>query len=458
MGVVYEAWDPLLERTVALKTIDVAAGTASVEELAGYELRFFAEARIAARLSHPGIVVVHDVGQDPRTGTLYISLEYLQGRTLAEILAAGGPLPWAEALRIVGRVAEALNYAHLQGVTHRDIKPANVMLLASGEPKIMDFGIAKTETARIQLTIAGQSLGTPLYTSPEQALGQPTDRRSDLFCLGAIAYSLLTGRVAFGAANLTGVLTQVIEHDPPAPSSIVPGLPPGVDQVIRRVLAKNPDDRYPDGTALAEDISDVLGSRPPRHDSDWHGSAARGSLETDLDRQFAALIAPADDLPATLPRPTQRWLRRRPAAFGALAVLILVLAAVPLWRARHAIPGSPTLAATPVPERANAWLAIDLERPSGNGSVRVWVDRAIVAEQGWSDRAQDGSQVVPFGRDGARSRMALAPGGHDVEVQVYRDGKSSSERIWGDFRPGATHRLRARFSGLLRKRLSLEWE
>jgi serine/threonine-protein kinase len=268
MGVVYEAHDPALGRTIALKTIRLAFAF-TPEERANFEERFLVEARTAARLSHPGIVVVHDVGRDAETGTLFIALEHLKGRTLGEILH-GGTLPdWRAALRIIGRVAEALHHAHSERVIHRDIKPANIMVLPSGEPKVMDFGIAKIETARIKLTMAGQSFGTPLYMSPEQALNRNLDGRTDLFSLGAVAYSLLTGQLAFGADNLTKIVTLVVGQDPPPPSSVAKHLPPEVDYLLARALAKSPEDRYPNGKALAEDIEDVLAVRPPRHRAQW---------------------------------------------------------------------------------------------------------------------------------------------------------------------------------------------
>jgi serine/threonine-protein kinase len=268
MGVVYEAHDPGLGRTVALKTIHLAfALSRSEREL--FEQRFLSEARIAARLSHPGIIAVHDVGRDPETGTLYMSLEYLEGITLADVIRAGGALPWQEALGITRRVADALHHAHSQGVVHRDVKPANIMLLPSGLPKIMDFGIAKTETARIELTAAGQFFGTPLYMAPEQALGRKVDARADLFSLGAIAYALLTGRQAFGAESITKVIGRVVHDDPRAPSEVAPGLPEEVDYLIARALAKDPDGRYPDGRTLAEDVQDILEGRVPRHREGW---------------------------------------------------------------------------------------------------------------------------------------------------------------------------------------------
>src|SRR5438477_2638611 len=232
MGVVYEAHDPALGRTIALKTIQVPFA-ASAREREDYEKRFMAEARIAARLSHAGIVVVHDVGRDGDHGILYIALEHLQGRTLAE-LAAERKLVWRESLRIVGRVAEALAYAHAAGVVHRDIKPANIMIVGYTDPKIMDFGIAKLEAG--QLTSTGQFFGTPLFMSPEQALGQPVDGRTDLFSLGSVAYLLLSGRPPFEAANVPGILSRVAYQHPKPLEDLVPGLPDDVDYVVTRAM------------------------------------------------------------------------------------------------------------------------------------------------------------------------------------------------------------------------------
>jgi serine/threonine protein kinase len=192
MGVVYEAEDSALARTVAVKTIDLAfaAGAAASIE---FERRFFREARVAARLSHPGILVCHDVGKDAASGKLFIVFEYLKGRTLAA-RAAEGPMGWRDALGVVVQVARAIHHAHAHGVVHRDLKPANIMLLDPGTSgasaagaeavvKIMDFGVARFESLGPRLTKTGQSFGSPLYMSPEQALGQPSSARSDIFSL-----------------------------------------------------------------------------------------------------------------------------------------------------------------------------------------------------------------------------------------------------------------------------------
>jgi len=267
MGVVYEAEDPVLGRTVALKTIALAVAGAP-RDRAAFEQRFLAEARIAARLSHPGIVVIHDVGRDTASGTLYMALEHLSGRTLEELLAERRPMEWREALRVLWRVAAALHHAHAQGVVHRDVKPANIMLLDSGEPKIMDFGIAKL-VAEGGATSTGHLLGTPLYMAPEQARGEAVDARTDIFSLGAIAYSLLTGRRAFEARSIPSILARVLHHDPPPPSAVVAGLPSAIDDLVARAMAKAPADRYPTAKAMAEDIEDVLGGRTPRHRAGW---------------------------------------------------------------------------------------------------------------------------------------------------------------------------------------------
>jgi serine/threonine protein kinase len=181
MGVVHLAKDPDLGRDIALKVIQLPPG-ATESERASFEQRFFAEAQSAARLTHPGIVIVHDVGRDPTSGALFMALQLLPGQTLDHVLKARKKLEWQEALRSTRKIAEALEHAHSEGVVHRDIKPANIMILPSGDPKIMDFGIAKIETGR--LTATGQFIGTPLYMSPEQAMA-PSEKRSARASTGA---------------------------------------------------------------------------------------------------------------------------------------------------------------------------------------------------------------------------------------------------------------------------------
>ena len=276
MGVVYEAEDGLLARTVAVKTIDltVAASQASGSE---FEQRFFREARVAAGLSHPGIVVCHDVGKDAASGKLFIVFEYLKGRTLAD-RAAEGPMEWRSALEVVVQVARAIHHAHAHGVVHRDLKPANIMLLDPGTSgasdagaqaavKIMDFGVARFESLGRRITRTGQSFGSPLYMSPEQALGQPISARSDIFSLGSVLCTLILGRPWFDAPSVPKIVNRVVHDDPPQLSSLRPGVPASLDPVVAMALAKREDNRYASAARMADDLEDVLAGRTAKHAS-----------------------------------------------------------------------------------------------------------------------------------------------------------------------------------------------
>jgi len=291
MGVVYEAQDPSLGRTVAVKTVSIGQ-TIPPAEREAFEQRFMAEAKAVARLTHPNIVVVHDVGRDEETGTLFMALEFLRGRNLAEVISPHG-LEWRQAAHIASRLADALHAAHSEGIIHRDVKPANVMLLPSGEPKLMDFGIAKQPAS--QLTAPGQVFGTPVSMSPEQALGHELDARSDLFSLGTVLHEVLTGRPAFSGTTIPAILTQVVRQDPPEPSQQQPTLPPDIDYVLARAMAKRPSDRYPDGRTMTDDLEDLLNGEPPRHRTGWTrpprlgGTPAEVPGESQSARSFATI-------------------------------------------------------------------------------------------------------------------------------------------------------------------------
>ncbi len=278
MGVVFEARDVSLGRIVALKTLSVAA-TIPEEFREQFEQRFYREARAAGSVQHPGIVVVYEVGQDDATKTPYMALEFLHGRPLDTVLSQEGALPWQEALRIVARIAEALEVAHAQGIVHRDLKPANVMLLASGDTKIMDFGVAKVEAS--QLTSVGQVLGSPSYMAPEQAIEARADARSDLFSLGSVLYELLTGRRAFPGRGVTEILIRLVNENPAPPSASVPGLSGQVDAVVMRALEKDPAKRYARARDLIEDIEDALAGRAPRHATGGEAPSAAPKLGAD---------------------------------------------------------------------------------------------------------------------------------------------------------------------------------
>ena len=264
MGVVYKARQLSLHRTVALKMIQAGA-LASPAEVK----RFHAEAQAVAQLQHPNIVAVHEIGE--HEGQHYFSMDYVAGRTLAEVVREG-PLPAARAATYVQVIAAAVHYAHEHGIIHRDLKPANVIIDEHDQPRITDFGLAKRlhdsalSSPGSALTVSGQVLGSPNYLPPEQAepergaLG-PT---SDVYALGAILYHLLTGRPPFQAESLTTLLRQVLEADPVTPRSLNPGIPRDVETVCLKCLEKEPPRRYPTARALVEDLGRFLKGEPVR--------------------------------------------------------------------------------------------------------------------------------------------------------------------------------------------------
>jgi serine/threonine protein kinase len=575
MGVVYEAVDTVLHRTIALKTIEVAYAITS-DEREAFERRFLTEARAAAGLTHPNIVVVHDVGRDVDTGTLFMALEYLQGRTLAEVLASGNALEWRKALRITALVAAALQAAHRQGIVHRDIKPANIMLLPSGEPKIMDFGIAKVQAS--ELTAAGQVFGTPSFMSPEQALGKPLDGRTDLFSLGTVLYQLLTGHKAFPGENLPQILALVIRKDPPPPSHVVPSIPPTVDYVTARVLAKAPDDRYPDARALAEDIEDVLAGLPPRHlgtstfpvhaegtlattspvVESALGFGPRGSTQAEVEEALdhlvtsaKTIVAPSTETGPSIPgrssaepRPPgpplasgEPRLVRTGVVLGLGTALGAAAAAMFVWWVGHTTgpvippaPGPPATesriiappslspAATPPPDTrpelaptaaptlspvgarsepaprgtpppktvappptarpptpvalaptaqkppappaaptTPTQLLIDFEHPLKTGSLRVWVDGALVLDQDLEGRVSKEVAGLRIHKGKIKHTLPVLPGRHEVRIRVAWEDNVKTEVLAGTFKEGSARLLEVRLGRIL-KNLSLEWK
>jgi serine/threonine protein kinase len=245
MGDVYLARDVTLRRDVAIKFV-TAAGVGGT-----HTQRLMQEARAVAALDHPGICPVYDVGVDP-AGRSFMVMQYVEGETLAARLARGA-LPIRDALVTCLQIADALAAAHRRGIIHRDLKPQNVMLTTAGEPKLLDFGIAKmlptldglsADDTTTSLTRPHALVGTPAYMSPEQIQERPLDGRSDLFALGCILYECLTGRRAFEGTHTFELLDQIAHAHPPAPSSIRRELDERHDELCRRLLAKEPADRF----------------------------------------------------------------------------------------------------------------------------------------------------------------------------------------------------------------------
>ena len=247
MGAVYLARDPRINRPVALKVIPIEKEFED-EELEEARLRFFREAESAGRLTHPNIITVFDAGEDKHLA--YIAMEYLSGLPLTNYTDPKKLLAPKKALELCARTAEALNYAHDQGVIHRDIKPANLLYdLKSDMLKISDFGVARlTDNNR---TKTGIVLGTPMYMSPEQLAAETLTGHSDLFSLGVTLYELLTGEVPFKAKNIAVLMTKITSEDPVPVSNRRPGVPPSVDAVLSKALAKRPEKRFANGAEMA---------------------------------------------------------------------------------------------------------------------------------------------------------------------------------------------------------------
>ena len=257
MAQVHLGRDTRLSRLVAIKILRVDLARDSV-----FQTRFRREAQAAASLNHPNIVAVYDTGEEAVKGAdgktvmvPYIIMEYVEGHTVKELLSDGTPVPIPEAVEITEGILAALSYSHAAGLVHRDIKPGNVMLTNGGKVKVMDFGIARAiADSQATMTSANAVLGTALYLSPEQARGEKLDERSDIYSAGCVLFELLTGQAPFSGDTAVSLAYQHVSEPPPVPSSIAADVPPEVDQVTLKALAKDPAQRYSSAGDMAADL------------------------------------------------------------------------------------------------------------------------------------------------------------------------------------------------------------
>jgi eukaryotic-like serine/threonine-protein kinase len=321
MGEVYLARDRVLGRDVALKVL--RRQYAGDEEFAE---RFKREAMSAASLSHPNIIQVYDRGETEE-GSSYIAMEYVPGGTLKEKISREGPIEVAEAAGIGAQVAEALGAAHDRGMVHRDIKPQNVLLTARGGAKVADFGIARAgSSATISRT--GSVMGTAGYMSPEQALGKPATPKSDLYSLGVVLYEALTGELPYTADNPIAVSMKHVNEPLRPPVQLNPLIPKGMNAIVTKLLAKDPEDRYADADELANDLGRVNRGLEP--------AAAGVGRKQGQGTRPAVLISPDVTRKLQRPRPgpvPYRRRRRLPWALIMLAVILFTLGALGSVRA-----------------------------------------------------------------------------------------------------------------------------
>ena len=398
LGTVYAADDPLLSRRVAIKTLqlagEAAGGAPPLETQARrpFDEMFLHEARAAAQLSHPYIVTVFDAGISQASGQgAYIAMELLKGKDLRTLLAEGWRPSPAQAALIARRVADALGYAHSKGVVHRDIKPANIFMTGRTQPKVLDFGIASIAHAQAHEGVAG-AVGSPHYMAPEQVRGEATDRRTDVFSLGAVLYELLCGRRAFDGDTLEAITAAVCERRPTPAHEVAPEVPPALSDIAERAMAKQPEDRIRSARALAHELQQWLQGQPEP-------------------------VPQGEDEPAVRPPPWRR------AAWPALGALFVALLGLGIWQRGREPARDSERAALQVGPRTAADGAARATPPVGTTSVATAVATAPAAVVAAAPAQAAAPRTSPDAARTAeverRPAQAAAPG--PVEPRVAMD-------------------------------------
>jgi serine/threonine-protein kinase len=439
--VVFLGRDPHLGRPVALKTYEMPDGI-SEERALEFQERLLREAHAAARLSHPNIVTVHDVGIDPERGFPYIVLEYVEGPSLKDLLDGRHRLSPDLALRFGDSLAAALAAAHRAGVVHRDIKPANILVRQEdGVVKITDFGVARL--AASELTRTGTLVGSPAYMSPEQIRGGAVDERSDLFSLAVVLYEALTSKRPFGGEDLPAV-AYAVAHETPIPvSEHVDGLPPLLDAFFARALAKDPDERFPDGESFRKGLAQAAasagasvagatgGARRGRAARAAAKAAARAAAadEREAERDHAAAASEDESSPAaarTAPPHRTSFFAHK----GLVAIVVfflLTVAGVPvLWATRRA--------------------SLKLEARSGieAGALTLKVDGKPVFERHLAAPHQDGvDHLLGRNQESFEAWIRVPSGKHALEAEVEPEGggKTLRDLVLVDLAPGESRTL-----------------
>jgi serine/threonine-protein kinase len=375
MGVVYKAYDPLIERVVAVKLI----GAARTDDPVLRE-RFFAEARAAGHLSHRNIVTVYDLGED--SGRPYFAMEFLEGQDLGRMIRGGQPGTVVGTIDLMAQAGRGLAYAHARGVVHRDVKPANIFVTTTGDVKVLDFGLARlARPLGSGLTRTRPFLGTVSYMAPEQVRGEPADARTDLFAFGVVLYEMLSGgRPAFETDSFASTMHRILTEEPAPLAALDSSLPPGLIEIVQRALAKSRDDRYQRVDDMLVDLAAFRTSlhasgEPPRAaparsslpETPGPGTPSLNGLGVTVGHEAAvdvrtppphAMLAAPSPSPAGHPSPSSgaghaRPWRPRPRVAALVAVAAAALAMTIVWRATG--PGDvPTAPAGPVAEAGQA--------------------------------------------------------------------------------------------------------
>ncbi len=454
MGVVYRARDPNIDRLVAIKTISLVGIEESEER--EYRERFALEARAAGKLAHPGIVTIFDAGEDPETHEPFFVMEYVAGRPLSEELAAsGGRLPLSNALQIACQVADALQYAHSNGVIHGDIKPANILIAEDGRAKIADFGVARLSQS--VATHAGKIFGSPAYMAPEQLSGSEPDARSDLFSLGVMFYSMLTGFRPFQGNSAQTVCFKVMNVEPVPVSSLQADLPPELDRIVQRAMAKDARSRYQSGAELVADIRAFV---------------SNGDSFAEATRFFTRVLE--QDRAATKDQPRRAVLTRRFIIEASVAILLIASVftgvefvqkyreVAALMPDKASAPHAPAIQKT-VPSKAPvihvirnakplkarsapapvqvAKMRVEILHHFSSGRASVWLDQQLVMDEelrGNTDR-HPLFRTVEMNQI---SKLQIAPGKHELQVRVVSPGiYDETESLSANLNAGPEHIL-----------------
>lgn len=456
MGVVYQAVDPLLDRTVAIKTINL---NLSKDELEDFERRFYREAKSAGRLNHPNIVTIYDVGKTDDVA--YMAMEFLQGEELRDVLDASAPLPVDRIADIAAQVADGLAFAHEHGIVHRDIKPTNIMILRNGLAKITDFGIALMPSA--SRTMVGMVLGSPKYMSPEQVVGQDLDGRSDIFSLGVVLYEMLAGMPPFTGENISAIMYRILNEMPLAPKTINPNVPEAFNYIIAKALAKHPDERYQTAQEMAHDLRNYEALEVP---DSIYPSGAAGKLRT-LERRVrprpieeeTAILSAASVPPtplelreaheensdsqniatanAGLPQPS----KKRIAVMAVAVAAGIFLAASLLWHDNGSAPGPDTVTPGVTAGMPTAAPKATPAAPRGDTARMPAVTEAslMFAVTPWGEIFVDGKSR---GVSPPLKELKIPAGKHTIEIK-NASFAPYSETL--DIKPATTKKIKHKF-------------
>lgn len=432
MGVVYRARDPKIDRLVAIKTISLAGIEESEEQ--EYRERFAQEARAAGKLTHPGIVTVFDAGEDLETHEPFFVMEYVAGRPLSEEIAgAGGRLPLTRALQIACQIADALQYAHSNGVIHGDIKPANILIGEDGRAKVADFGVARLSQS--VATHAGKIFGSPAYMAPELLSGGEPDARSDLFSLGVTFYSMLTGFRPFQGNSAQTVCFKVMNVEPLPVSSLQADLPPDLDRIVQRAIAKDARERFQSGAEFAAALREFVSN------DDSFAEATR----------FFTRVLEQDRAASKEKRPrailTRRFLVEAAAAVVLIASVLTGVELVENYReAATRMPALPVPAHAPEIHKTVPWkppvlrastakrsartpatlqpeiakMRVEILHHFPSGKASVWLDQQLVMEE--ELRNTDRHPLFRAIEMNQISKLQISPGKHELQVRVVSPG------------------------------------